>query len=122
MKPNILVVLRLAEHILALPVTGLVKTTSVLQYSNIIVNILRAICNMPICHIVTALMTSSVYTTAHVYQHHCKLINPCSLFLSTNGLECSLLSLQGLCIWQWNFFFSSLHVAFSQEPWLLKAC
>jgi len=39
MKPkaiNLLVVLRLAEHILALPVTGLVITTSVLQYSNIL--------------------------------------------------------------------------------------
>jgi len=36
-----------------------------------------------------------------------KLINPCSLFLSTNGLEYSLLALQGLCIWQWNFFLQS---------------
>ena len=88
------------------------------QYS---VNILHAICNIPICGIVTALMTSSVYTTAQVYQHHGKLINPCSLFLSTNGLEYSLLALQGLCIRQWSFF-SSLHVAFSQEPRLLKVC
>ena len=33
---NLLVVLRLAEHILALPVTGLIITTFVLQYSNIL--------------------------------------------------------------------------------------
>jgi len=33
---NISVVLRLAEHILALPVTGLIITTSVLQYGNIL--------------------------------------------------------------------------------------
>ena len=33
---NLLVVLRLAEHILALPVTGLIITTSVMQYSNIL--------------------------------------------------------------------------------------
>ena len=38
-----LVVLRLDEHILALPVIGLIITTSVLQY------ILHAICNMPNC-------------------------------------------------------------------------
>ena len=45
--------LRLAEHILALPVTGRI-ITSVLQYSNIYVNILHAIRNMPVCRIVTA--------------------------------------------------------------------
>ena len=33
---NLLVVLRVAEHILALPVTGLIIATSVLQYSNIL--------------------------------------------------------------------------------------
>ena len=33
---NLLIVLRLAEHVLALPVTGLIITTSVLQYSNIL--------------------------------------------------------------------------------------
>jgi len=33
---KILVVLRLAEHILALLVTGLIVTTSLLQYSNML--------------------------------------------------------------------------------------
>ena len=38
MKPkaiNLVVVLRLAEHILALPVTGLITTTSLLQYKGL---------------------------------------------------------------------------------------
>ena len=33
---TLLVVLRLAEHILALPVTGLIMITYVLQYSNVL--------------------------------------------------------------------------------------
>ena len=33
---NLLVVVRLDEHVLVLPVTGLIITTSVLQYSNIL--------------------------------------------------------------------------------------
>ena len=33
---NLRVVFRLAEHVIALPVTGLIITTSVLQYSNTI--------------------------------------------------------------------------------------
>ena len=67
MKPkaiNLVVVLRLAEHILALPVTGLITTTSLLQYSNIM-NILHAVCNMPDCRTVTALVLIIIIIALH---------------------------------------------------------
>ena len=54
---NLLVVLRLAEHILSLPVTGLLITSSVcIAIQQYIVSISHSINNMPICCIVTVLL------------------------------------------------------------------